>query len=144
MPIAAAATRERGMVAKASHELRTPASVILSSAEILEREGLVKPAGRDLLRGIAEESQRLGRLSPLDGIGTREIGVYTARLEADAQELALLGKDIFAKVLALADPAPQEEHGTSHFVAIDRRGLIWADGAGFEEIGPGSRFCRIE
>jgi len=62
-PIAAAATRERGMVAKASHELRTPASVILSSAEILEREGLVKPAGRDLLRGIAEESQRLGRLS---------------------------------------------------------------------------------
>ena len=62
-PIAAAANRERGMVAKASHELRTPASVILSSAEILEREGLVKPAGRDLLRGIAEESQRLGRLS---------------------------------------------------------------------------------
>jgi signal transduction histidine kinase len=62
-PIAAAASRERAMVAKASHELRTPASVILSSAEILEREGLIKPAGRDLLRGIAEESQRLGRLS---------------------------------------------------------------------------------
>ncbi|MCX5980123.1 MAG: hypothetical protein NTV67_05935, partial [Chloroflexi bacterium] len=47
-PIAAAASRERAMVAKASHELRTPASVILSSAEILEREGLIKPAGRDL------------------------------------------------------------------------------------------------
>ncbi|MEI6271206.1 MAG: HAMP domain-containing sensor histidine kinase [Chloroflexota bacterium] len=62
-PISAAASRERAMVAKASHELRTPASVILSSAEILEREGLIKPAGRDLLRGIAEESQRLGRLS---------------------------------------------------------------------------------
>jgi len=62
-PIAAAASRERAMVAKASHELRTPASVILSSAEILEREGLIKPAGRDLLRGIADESQRLGRLS---------------------------------------------------------------------------------
>ena len=62
-PISAAASRERAMVAKASHELRTPASVILSSAEILEREGLVKPAGADLLRGIAEESQRLGRLS---------------------------------------------------------------------------------
>ena len=27
-----------------------------------------------------------------------------------------------AETLALADPAPQEEHGTSHFVAIDRRG----------------------
>ncbi|MDE2411444.1 MAG: gamma-glutamyltransferase [Sphingomonadales bacterium] len=27
-----------------------------------------------------------------------------------------------AEALALADPAPQDEHGTSHFVAIDRRG----------------------
>ncbi len=27
-----------------------------------------------------------------------------------------------AEVLALADSAPQEEHGTSHFVAVDRRG----------------------
>ena len=51
------------MVASASHELRTPASVILSSAEILEREGLVKPAGMELLHGIAAESERLGRLS---------------------------------------------------------------------------------
>lgn len=62
-PIAAAAARERALVASASHELRTPASVILSSAEILEREGLVKPAGLDLIRGIAAESERLGRLS---------------------------------------------------------------------------------
>lgn|GEM_PF-1534637 len=62
-PIADAAARERALVASASHELRTPASVILSSAEILEREGLVKPAGLDLLRGIAAESERLGRLS---------------------------------------------------------------------------------
>jgi len=62
-PIAAAAARERALVASASHELRTPASVILSSAEILEREGLVKPAGLDLLHGIAAESERLGRLS---------------------------------------------------------------------------------
>jgi signal transduction histidine kinase len=62
-PIAAAAARERALVASASHELRTPASVILSSAEILEREGLVKPAGLELLRGIATESERLGRLS---------------------------------------------------------------------------------
>ena len=62
-PIADAAARERALVASASHELRTPASVILSSAEILEREGLVKPAGLELLRGIAAESERLGRLS---------------------------------------------------------------------------------
>jgi signal transduction histidine kinase len=62
-PIAAAAARERALVASASPELRTPASVILSSAEILEREGLVKPAGLELLHGIAAESERLGRLS---------------------------------------------------------------------------------
>ena len=62
-PIAAAAARERALVASASHERRTAASVILSSAEILEREGLVKPAGLELLHGIAAESERLGRLS---------------------------------------------------------------------------------
>jgi two-component system OmpR family sensor kinase len=62
-PISAAAARERAMVASASHELRTPTSVILSSAEILERENLVKPAGIELLRGIVAESERLGRLS---------------------------------------------------------------------------------
>ena len=87
-PIAAAATRERGMVAKASHELRTPASVILSSAEILEREGLVKPAGRDLLRGIAEESQRLGRLS------TDLLTLVKDRAGDAEQQLALAPGDV--------------------------------------------------
>ncbi len=38
--------------------------------------------------------------------GTREIGAYTARLEADGQELALLGKDMLIHVTAFfRDPA---------------------------------------
>ncbi len=87
-PIAAAANRERGMVAKASHELRTPASVILSSAEILEREGLVKPEGRELLRGIAEESQRLGRLS------ADLLTLVKERAGDAAQQLTLVAGDV--------------------------------------------------
>lgn len=98
-PIAAAATRERGMVAKASHELRTPASVILSSAEILEREGLVKPAGRDLLRGIAEESQRLGRLS------ADLLTLVKERAGHAEQQLALTPGDVTAVARSAAERA---------------------------------------
>ena len=98
-PIAAAANRERGMVAKASHELRTPASVILSSAEILEREGLVKPEGRELLRGIAEESQRLGRLS------ADLLTLVKERAGDAAQQLTLVAGDVADVARATAERA---------------------------------------
>jgi len=98
-PIAAAANRERGMVAKASHELRTPASVILSSAEILEREGLVKPEGRELLRGIAEESQRLGRLS------ADLLTLVKERAGDAAQQLTLAAGDVADVARATAERA---------------------------------------
>ncbi|MFZ9767922.1 MAG: ATP-binding protein [Candidatus Limnocylindrus sp.] len=98
-PIAAAANRERGLVAKASHELRTPASVILSSAEILEREGLVKPEGRELLRGIAEESQRLGRLS------ADLLTLVKERAGDAAQQLTLVAGDVADVARATAERA---------------------------------------
>jgi signal transduction histidine kinase len=42
----------------------------------LEREGLVKPAGLELLRGIAAESERLGRLSAdLLTLSSRQVNV---------------------------------------------------------------------
>jgi signal transduction histidine kinase len=112
-PIAAAATRERGMVAKASHELRTPASVILSSAEILEREGLVKPAGRDLLRGIAEESQRLGRLSA-------DLLTLVKDRAGDAeQQLALTPGDVTEVARTAAERAKIMTAGSERTIATE-------------------------
>ena len=61
-PIRSAFAAERRFVAAASHELRTPVAVIRASAEILEREELVEPAGRKLVDDVIAESDRLGRL----------------------------------------------------------------------------------
>jgi signal transduction histidine kinase len=105
-PISAAAARERAMVASASHELRTPASVILSSAEILEREGLVKPAGRDLVRGIVAESERLGRLSAdlhtLSREGARDGSSPVASVTLEPIDLAAVARDAFDRADAIA------------------------------------------
>jgi two-component system sensor histidine kinase CiaH len=105
-PISAAAARERAMVASASHELRTPTSVILSSAEILEREGLVKPAGRDLVRGIVAESERLGRLSAdlhtLSSEGARDGSSPVARVTLKPIDLAVVARDAFDRADAIA------------------------------------------
>jgi signal transduction histidine kinase len=62
VPIRAAFETERRFVADASHEIRTPAAVIRSSAEILQREDLVAPNGRALVGDIVGEADRLGRL----------------------------------------------------------------------------------
>ena len=62
VPIRAAFETERRFVADASHEIRTPAAVIRSSAEVLQREELVAPPGRPLVADIVGEADRLGRL----------------------------------------------------------------------------------
>ena len=62
VPIRAAFETERRFVADASHEIRTPAAVIRSSAEVLLREELVAPPGRPLVADIVGEADRLGRL----------------------------------------------------------------------------------
>ncbi len=62
VPIRAAFETERRFVADASHEIRTPAAVIRSSAEVLQREDLVAPSGRALVGDIVGEADRLGRL----------------------------------------------------------------------------------
>jgi signal transduction histidine kinase len=99
-PIAAAAARERAMVASASHELRTPAAVILSSAEILEREKLVKPGGMELVRGIVAESERLGRLSA----DLLTISIQSPSKEASAS-VAEAVTDVELRPIDLADVA---------------------------------------
>ena len=61
-PIRAAFDAERRFVASASHELKTPVSIVRASAEILQREDLVKPEGKYLVADVMSESDRLGRL----------------------------------------------------------------------------------
>jgi signal transduction histidine kinase len=62
VPIRAAFATERRFVADASHEIRTPTAIIRASAEVLQREDLVLPDGRDLAVDIVGEADRLGRL----------------------------------------------------------------------------------
>jgi signal transduction histidine kinase len=61
-PVRSAFAAERRFVAAASHELRTPVAVVRASAEILQREELVRPEGRQVLDDIVSEADRLGRL----------------------------------------------------------------------------------
>jgi signal transduction histidine kinase len=88
VPIRAAFETERRFVADASHEIRTPAAVIRSSAEVLQREDLVAPAGRPLVDDIVGEADRLGRLVEdllaLAGSEQGALSVETAPLDLAA------------------------------------------------------------
>jgi signal transduction histidine kinase len=62
VPIRRAVEGQLRFVADASHELRTPAAIIRATADVLQREGRVAPAGRPLLADIVAESERLATL----------------------------------------------------------------------------------
>jgi signal transduction histidine kinase len=77
-PIRTAFASERRFVASASHELRTPVAVVRASAEILQREDLIKPDGRKLVEDIIAESDRLARLvSDMLALASAEAGALT-------------------------------------------------------------------
>lgn len=61
-PIREAFDTERRFVAAASHELRTPVSIIRASAEIIDREGLAADEARPFITDIVGETERMARL----------------------------------------------------------------------------------
>jgi signal transduction histidine kinase len=85
-PIREAFATERRFVAAASHELQTPTSIILASAEILEREHLVARDGSALVEDIIGETDRMGRLvGDLLALASLEAGA----ISIDVEELEL-------------------------------------------------------
>lgn len=118
VPIRAAFETERRFVADASHEIRTPAAVIRSSAEVLQREDLVAPPGRPLVADIVGEADRLGRLvedllalaaseqgalaietAPVDVVELVRTAVRRVRPLAEDRGLQLTGPDAAAAAI---------------------------------------------
>ena len=102
VPIRSAFETERRFVADASHEIRTPAAVIRSSAETLQREGLVAPAGRPLVDDIVGEADRLGRLvEDLLALAASERGALA--IETGPLDLAALTRTAVRRATPLAE-----------------------------------------
>jgi signal transduction histidine kinase len=89
-------------VADASHELRTPAAIIRSSAEVLERESLVAPEGRALVEDIAAESDRLGRMVG-DLLTLSSTGAQDLVLERGPVDLAEIAGAVTRRAARLAN-----------------------------------------
>jgi signal transduction histidine kinase len=89
-PIRRAFDAQMRFVADASHELRTPAAIIRATAEVLEREGHIAPAGRPLVADIVAESDRLGGLvGDLLTLATEgSAGLVMDRVAVEAAEIA--------------------------------------------------------
>ncbi len=102
VPIRAAFETERRFVADASHEIRTPAAVIRSSAEVLEREELVAPPGRPLVADIVGEADRLGRLvEDLLALAASEQG--SLAMETAPVDLVALARTAVRRATPLAE-----------------------------------------
>ncbi|HEY7599606.1 MAG TPA: HAMP domain-containing sensor histidine kinase, partial [Candidatus Limnocylindrales bacterium] len=126
-PVREAFAAERRFVAAASHELRTPVAVLRAQAELLQREGLVAPAGQSLVGEMLDEADRLGRLvGDLLALSSAEAGAIVleprpievrdfvaricARVEGMARErgvpieLAQADEQSDAELTVIADP----------------------------------------
>ncbi len=102
VPIREAFETERRFVATASHELRTPVSIIRASAEILEREGLVATDGEPLVDDIVGETDRMGRLvGDLMALASAQAGAIAMDLEP--VRLDTYFEDIARRSASIAD-----------------------------------------
>ncbi len=125
VPIREAFETERRFVADASHELRTPVSIIRASAEILEREGLVDAAGKPLVDDIVGETDRMGRLvGDLMALASAQAGAIA--MDFQPVKLDPYFEDIARRSASIADSraihfeAEADDTGSSRWVRADR------------------------
>jgi two-component system OmpR family sensor kinase len=98
-PVQAAFQRERRFVAEASHQLRTPLAILRSSAEVLEREGHVTPAGQSLVRDVVSEADRLGRI--VDELHALAVHQAAPRPDAGLVDVLELSEGVVGRARAL-------------------------------------------
>jgi two-component system sensor histidine kinase CiaH len=126
VPIRRTLQGQQRFVADASHELRTPATLIRSAAEILEREDLVEPPGRPFVADIGAEADRLGRLvGDLLTLASTDAGML--RVERDRLDLADVTADTVRRAATLAgDRGVELSFGSSGPTAVhgDRDRLV--------------------
>jgi two-component system sensor histidine kinase CiaH len=102
VPIRRTMAGQRRFVADASHELRTPATLIRSAAEILERERLVSDEGRPFVEDIEAEADRLARLvEDLLTLASTDAGVL--KVDRHPIDLAEVARDTVRRATSMAE-----------------------------------------
>lgn len=125
-PIRTAFAAERRFVAAASHELRTPVAVVRASAEILQREALVKPKGRQLVDDIVAESDRLARLvGDLLALASAEAGAIS--VERRAIEMRSFVAELARRTQGMANARGVHIDVMQHGPPTDRELVVSAD-----------------
>ncbi|MFI5255027.1 MAG: sensor histidine kinase, partial [Candidatus Limnocylindrales bacterium] len=100
-PIQRSMESQNRFVADASHELRTPAAIIRSTAEVLQREGHVAAEGHTLAADVVAEADRLGGLvNDLLTLASAEAAPLV--VERRPLDLAALARETTRRTEALA------------------------------------------
>ena len=122
-PIRAAFDAERRFVASASHELKTPVSIVRASAEILQREDLVKPEGKYLVADVMSESDRLGRLvGDLLALASVQAGQVSISVSTfDARQLV---DDVVDRVRGMAESRGVEVESVQESPSVSEPELL--------------------
>ena len=120
VPVRRTMAAQRRFVADASHELRTPATLIRSAAEILEREDLVREEGRPFVADIGAEAERLGRLvGDLLTLASTDAGVL--KVERGALDLADVASETVRRAGVARRRARRDRGVRGHWTDCDPR-----------------------
>lgn len=125
------AERERGFIADAAHELRTPLAAMRVNVEALQQQGTGSPRERQLLAGLVNSGDRAARLASqlvsLMRSDATAAGVGGTRTTPQALSLTELAQDRLAALAPLAASQEVElelQADAPVTVAGEREGLV--------------------